>query len=43
MEPVNFKAINNEIFLTRNKGDLSLSFLAHLQNAIAHGNAMEHN
>ena len=34
--------MNNEIYLTINKGNLLLSFLTHLRNSIAHGNAVAH-
>lgn len=34
--------LNNEIYLTINKGNLLLSFLAHLRNSIAHGNVVAH-
>lgn len=39
---IDFKALHNEIYLTCNKKNLLLSFLAHLRNSIAHGNAVEH-
>lgn len=41
MVGIDFKALNNHIYLTKNKGNLSLSFLAHLRNSIAHGSAVE--
>lgn len=42
MNEFDFKELTNEIYLTKNKGNLLLSFLAHLRNSIAHGNAVEH-
>ena len=42
MIDINFKQLTNEIYLTKNKGNLLLSFLAHLRNSIAHGNTVEH-
>ena len=43
MQSLRFKELRNEIFLTKNKANLQLSFLAHLRNAIAHGHVIEHN
>lgn len=34
--------LNNKIYLTISKGNLLLSFLSHLRNAIAHGNVVAH-
>jgi len=42
MKEIDFKVLTNEIYLTKNKGNLLLSFLAHLRNSIAHGNTVEH-
>lgn len=41
MESVDLKALRNEIYMTV-RGNLLLSFLAHLRNAIAHGCIVEH-
>lgn len=42
MKEIDFKVLTNEIYLTKNKGNLLLSFLAHLRNSIAHGNIEDH-
>ncbi len=42
MKDIDLKIINNEIYLTKCKGNLLLSFLAHLRNSVAHGNIVEH-
>ena len=42
MKAIDFKVLTNEIYLTKNKDNLLLSFLAHLRNSIAHGNTVEH-
>lgn len=42
MKDINFKILNNKVYFTINKGNQLLSFLAHLRNAIAHGNTVEH-
>lgn len=42
MKIVDFKKLHNEIYFTREKGNLLLSFLAHLRNAIAHGTVVKH-
>lgn len=42
MRDVDFKALTNEVYLTKNKGNQLLSLLAHLRNSIAHGNAVEY-
>ena len=42
MKDIDLKNINNEIYLTKCKGNLLLSFLAHLRNSIAHGNIFAH-
>lgn len=39
---INFKSLHNEIYQTNSKGNQLLSFLAHLRNSIAHGNAVEY-
>ena len=39
---INFKELHNEVYQTNNKGNLLLSFLAHLRNSIAHGDAVEY-
>jgi hypothetical protein len=39
---INFKSLINEVYFTKSKGNLLLSFLAHLRNSIAHGNVVEH-
>lgn len=41
MKVIDFKVLTNEVYLTKDKGNLLLSFLAHLRNSIAHGNAVE--
>ena len=41
MESIDLKALRNEIYMTV-RGNLLLSFLAHLRNAIAHGCVVEH-
>lgn len=38
-----FKNFENKILMTKCKNNLLLSFLAHLRNSIAHGNAVEFN
>lgn len=43
MKVLDFKKLNNEVFLTCNRANLQLSLLAHLRNAIAHGSVAEHN
>lgn len=43
MQVLDFNQLNNEVYLTKSRGNLQLSLLAHLRNAIAHGNVMEHN
>ena len=43
MKVLDFKKLNNEVYLTCNKANLQLSLLAHLRNAIAHGSVVEHN
>lgn len=42
MKTIDLKMLNNEVYLTRNKTNLRLSLLAHIRNAIAHGNVVEH-
>ena len=42
MKVIDFKVLTNEIYLTKNKGNLLLSFLAHIRNSIAHGNVVEY-
>ena len=42
MKNVDFKILHNEIYFTKNQGNLLLSFLAHLRNAIAHGTVVKH-
>lgn len=41
LEGVDLKTLKNEIYMTI-RGNLLLSFLTHLRNAIAHGSAVEH-
>lgn len=43
MKSVDPKQLRNEVFMTKNKGNLQLSLLAHLRNAIAHANVEENN
>ena len=43
MQVLDFKQLRNEIYLTKNKGNLQLSLLAHLRNAVAHGNVVKYN
>ena len=42
MKVAEFHAFNNKILMTKSKGNLLLSFLAHLRNSIAHGNSVEY-
>lgn len=43
MKILDFKKLNNEVYLTCSKANLQLSLLAHLRNAIAHGSVVGHN
>lgn len=40
LNTIDFRKFSNKIYLTLNKSNLLLSFLSHLRNAIAHGNAV---
>ena len=42
MKDMDFKLMENEIYITKCSGNLMLSFLAHLRNSIGHGNAVKH-
>ncbi|MBR1902572.1 MAG: hypothetical protein IJ826_06320 [Bacteroidaceae bacterium] len=42
MKDVDFKTLQNEVYHTKSKGNMLLSFLAHLRNSIAHGGAVEY-
>lgn len=42
MKDIDFKALTNKVYITKDKGNLLLSFFAHLRNSIAHGYAVEH-
>lgn len=43
MKVADFLNFNNKILITKSRGNLLLSFLAHLRNSIAHGHAIEYN
>lgn len=42
MQVLEFKKLRNKVYLTKSRGNLQLALLAHLRNAIAHGNVVEH-